>query len=122
MTKEFGYPSRAETESHIAEIAVLDVGEDGVAKGQVPRVRLGLKGERIIDGAAVMIHKGPDKSSEIIAYGMLRTNGHAKKNPNYFWLEPAEKDWYEKKEAHKKKVRDEIQWAKENFKPPDPWD
>jgi hypothetical protein len=94
---------------HIAEIATLEVGSNGIASGQVARVRVPLKGDGIMDQATVFVHAKPEATSEVIAYGVIRVNGHEMKNPHWDSLAPDERKWYEG--AALSKV-DDHEWSK----------
>lgn len=97
---------------HIAEVAVLEVGSNGIASGQVQRVRVALKAEGVMDQATVMIHAKPDKVSEVIAYGVIRVNGAEMKNPYWDYLMPDEKKWYEGGADQKRKDHEWVEKAK----------
>lgn len=101
---------------HIAEIATLEVGSNGIASGQVQRIRVALKASGVMDQATVMIHAAPDKNSEVIAYGVIRVNGHEMKNPNWDYLMPDEKKWYEGAANQKKLDHEWVETAKQ-YKP-----
>lgn len=102
---------------HIAEIATLEVNSTGIASGKVNRVRVALKGDGVMDQATVMLHAKPDKNSEVIAYGVIRVNGHEKKNPHWDTLELDERKWYEGAAQQKAKDHEWAEMAKKYKSP-----
>jgi len=102
---------------HIAEIATLEVNSTGIASGKVNRVRVALKGDGVMDQATVMLHAKPDKNSEVVAYGVIRVNGHEKKNPHWDTLELDERKWYEGAAQQKAKDHEWMEMAKKYNSP-----